>query len=166
VRDATLAGSARPAAVASDPIVALRQTARRRTECGVCCQSRIDRVAELGAKPGASRAARRAGLDGRSRARRFGLAVLPRLADFVRPRVIATPAVDRVVERSSLARRLRADSRQPLTVRVPAVLLAVGAVLFDSGAILGRQGRSELMRFLLAHGLLTVLVPRCAKSTA
>ena len=99
-------------------------------DCGerrVDGEAGFDRTTWLGAERLAGRAARRLGNAGRPRVGRFGLAVLPGLADLVRPRVVAAPAVDRVIERRALARRFRADPRQPLAVRVPAVLLVVRA---------------------------------------
>src|SRR5262249_14640426 len=81
---------------------------------------------------------------------------LPALADLVRPGVIAAPAVDRVIERSSLAGGLSADSRQPLPIGIPTVLLArSGATRLLRRSLLEKR-RAKLAGFLLAHRLKTV----------
>jgi DNA-directed RNA polymerase subunit RPC12/RpoP len=60
---------------------------------------------------------------------KLGFAVVPGSADFIRPSVIPAPAINGAIERSALTRRWSGDTRQPFTVRIPAVLFAIGGLL-------------------------------------
>src|SRR5512139_3888199 len=78
--------------------------------------------------------------------------------------MVAAPAVYRVVERRALIGGLRAHARQPLAVGVPTLLLVGTAPLRISGAtVLRIQRGTELMRFVLAHRLLTIPCRRRAR---
>jgi hypothetical protein len=64
-----------------------------------------------------------------------------------------------MIERRALGRRFRADTRQPLAICVPTVLL-VRARLGGVFLLFGVQRRSELMWFLVAHVSADILVKR------
>ena len=84
----------------------------------------------------------------RAGAQTLGFAVVPGSADFIRPSVIPAPAIDGVIERSSLARRWSRDTRQPFTVRIPAVLLVIGGLLARTTFLLEIRCQKPL---LFAH---------------
>ena len=98
---------------------------------------------------------------------KLGFAVVPRAADFIRPNVISAPAVNGAIDRAALARRLRGDTRQPFTVRVPTVLFVIGGLLTrcvpaieHSIHVTSRPWRNELQS---ASDVPNLGDPRCVK---
>ena len=82
---------------------------------------------------------------GPERATKLGFALVPGSADFIRPSVIPAPAINGAIERSALARRLGGDTRQPFTVRIPAVLFVVGGLLARATVLLEIRWWKPLM---------------------